>query len=111
MIHRALKPPRDFRRRVLVRRDARLTDRYEVKPARKLHARPATFNRLGLQATVEACVETSFGLGVRISATINIAMEVFMNSSLVIQTCVWCGVAFLRGLVGHYQSRREIDTG
>lgn len=55
---------------------------------------------LELQASVEACAEISFGLGVRISTTMNIVSEVLMNSSLVFYACVWCGVAFLRGLVG-----------
>ena len=41
-----------------------------------------------------------FGLGVCVKAAIKIVVEVHMNNSFVILTCVWYEVAFLRGLGG-----------
>ena len=51
---------------------------------------------LGLRISIEANVEILFGLGVRASEIINLIKEVSMNNSIV-NSCVWCGVAFLRG--------------
>ncbi len=48
----------------------------------------------------EVNVSILFGLGVSFKALVNKTAEMLMNNSFVILTCVWCVVAFLRGLGG-----------
>lgn len=52
----------------------------------------------GLEVTVSIEVNVSilFGLEVNVEAMLSYLVEVFMDSSFVFCTCVWCGVAFLR---------------
>ncbi len=54
------------------------------------------FQSLGLRVSIEANVEILFGLGVWASGTLSFVKEVAMNNSFV-NSCVWCGVTFLRG--------------
>lgn len=54
---------------------------------------------LVIQVNVDVTVSTSFGLEFPAFAVILFTKEVLMNSSFV-QSCVWCGVAFLRGHSG-----------
>jgi len=56
----------------------------------------------GLEVTVgiEFNVSILFGLEVSVKTTINTLVEVFMENSFVLFTCVWCGVAFLRAWLG-----------
>ena len=54
------------------------------------------FKNLELRVTIDGNVEILFGLGVWAFAMINIITEGIMNNSIV-NSCVWCGVAFLRG--------------
>lgn len=54
------------------------------------------YQSLGLRVSIEANVEILFGLGVWASGLLQVMKEVAMNSSFV-NSCVWCGVAFLRG--------------
>lgn len=65
---------------------------------------------LEVKANIELNVSILFGLEVNIKVFINFIAEVFMKNSFVFLSCVWCGVAFLRGLGGHFQSRREINV-
>jgi len=51
---------------------------------------------LELKVNIKVHVEVLFGLGVWAFAMINIIKESIMNNSIV-NSCVWCGVAFLRG--------------
>jgi hypothetical protein len=51
---------------------------------------------LGETATIDANVSFSFGLEVTIEASFNYVVEVIMNNSLVLHSCVWFGVWFLR---------------
>jgi hypothetical protein len=53
-------------------------------------------NGLELRVSIDVHVEILFGLGVWAFAMIHIITEVTMNNSIV-NSCVWCGVAFLRG--------------
>lgn len=57
-------------------------------------------NVLEVRANIELNVSILFGLEVNIKAFINFLAEVFMKNSFVFLSCVWCGVAFLRGLGG-----------
>ena len=41
-----------------------------------------------------------FGLEISIVTLTDFIKEVFMENSIVLLTCIWCGVAFLRGLGG-----------
>lgn len=56
---------------------------------------------------IEVSVSILFGLEVLAFDVINFTKEVFMNNSFV-NSCVWCGMAFLRGHGGAFQSKREI---
>ena len=73
------------------------------------HAVPQFFVRqrhkgLGLRVNIDVHVEILFGLGVWAFAMINIITENIMNNSIV-NSCVWCGVAFLRGHGGTLPSQ------
>jgi hypothetical protein len=54
------------------------------------------YQGLELRVSIEANVEILSGLGAWAFAIIVFITEVLMNSSIV-NSCVWCGVAFLRG--------------
>jgi len=56
---------------------------------------------------IEVTVSILFGLEIWVFATVQSVKEVLMENSFV-KSCVWCGVAFLRGHGGTFQSRREI---
>ena len=56
---------------------------------------------------IEVSVSILFGLEVLAFDVVTFAKEVFMNNSFV-NSCVWCGMAFLRGHGGAFQSKREI---
>jgi len=69
---------------------------------------------LALRVNVDVIVSLSFGLEILASVVVPFAKEVFMNNSFV-QSCVWCGVAFLRGHSGTlptqargYQSQKRL---
>jgi hypothetical protein len=64
---------------------------------------------LELRVDIEIGVSILFGLKVWANAAIFLMAEVLMDNSFVISS-VWCEVAFLRGQVGHFQSRREVST-
>ena len=49
---------------------------------------------------VDGVIDISFGFEVSLSAVLTAFMEVLMESSFVLVTCVWCEVAFLRSLAG-----------
>ncbi len=51
---------------------------------------------LELRVNIEVNVEILFGLEAWVFAMINTITENIMNNSIV-NSCVWCGVAFLRG--------------
>lgn len=53
-------------------------------------------NGLELRVSIEVNVEILFGLVVMVFAMIHIITEVTMDNPIV-NSCVWCGVAFLRG--------------
>lgn len=55
---------------------------------------------LGAQVLVDGVIDISFGFEVSLSAVLTAFMEVLMESSFVLVTCVWCEVAFLRSLAG-----------
>jgi hypothetical protein len=69
---------------------------------------------LGVKARIKAMVEISFGLGlslwtVAIVNLVNIFKELLMIDSNAVMACVWCGAAFLPGLVVGFQSKRGIQ--
>ena len=69
---------------------------------------------LGPKARFKAVVEISFGLGltllpVAIASAVNITKELFMIDANAVMACVWCGAAFLPGLVVRFQSKRGIQ--
>ncbi len=49
---------------------------------------------------IELSVSILFGLEVSIKALLKNLVEALMENSFVFLSCVWCGVAFLRGLDG-----------
>jgi hypothetical protein len=51
---------------------------------------------LGKTAALDVSVRFLFGLEVVLSGSLNSVTEVIMSNSLVIHSCVWFGVAFLR---------------
>lgn len=55
---------------------------------------------LEIKVGVELSVSILFGLEVSIKALLENLVEVLMRNSFVFVSCVWCGVAFLRGLGG-----------
>ena len=57
---------------------------------------PMRYQSLELRVSIKVNVEILFGLGALAFAIIKINKEVIMNNSIV-NSCVWCGVAFLRG--------------
>lgn len=57
-------------------------------------------NDLEAKASIEINVSILFGLEVGINAFLKSLVEVLMENSFVFLSCVWCGVAFLRGLGG-----------
>lgn len=63
-----------------------------------------------MKVGIEVNMSILFGLEVNIKTVVNTFVEVFMKNSFVLSTCVWCGVAFLRAELGHFQSRREISV-
>ncbi|MAE35625.1 MAG: hypothetical protein CMH97_10435 [Oceanospirillaceae bacterium] len=58
----------------------------------------------------EVGVSILFGLEVNVKAIVAAVVEVFMEISFVVNTSVWCGVAFLRAKLGHFQPKREVST-
>ena len=54
---------------------------------------------LEVRVSIEANVSILFGLGVCAFAIVTTITEVLMNNSIV-NSCVWCGVAFLRSHSG-----------
>ena len=64
---------------------------------------------LEVTANIDIRVSILFGLEVSGDALVFFA-EVLMKNLNVIFTCVWCGVAFLRAELGHFQSKREISV-
>ena len=63
---------------------------------------------LAIKVKIEITVSILFGLEVWAFVAINLVKEVLMKNSFV-ESCVWCGVAFLRGQVGHFQSKRGVS--
>ena len=55
---------------------------------------------MGILVSSKINVSILFGLGVYIKALIKSIVEVHMSNTSVNLTCVWGGVAFLRGLGG-----------
>jgi hypothetical protein len=51
---------------------------------------------LGKTAALDVSVRFLFGLEVVLSGSLNSVTEVIINNSLIIQSCVWFGVALLR---------------
>jgi hypothetical protein len=54
---------------------------------------------------VELEVSILFGLKITIEMKLNKLLEVIMENLNGVITCVWCGVAFLRAWLGHFQSK------
>jgi len=67
------------------------------------------FKDLGLMVINEVSASILFGLGLVVSNAVNAAKEVIMINAIV-NSCAWCGVAFLRGHGGTFQSIREISN-
>lgn len=63
------------------------------------YCRLVDFYGLAIKVNLEVTVSILFGLEVWASATLKCVMEVLMKDSFV-KSCVWCGVAFLRGHSG-----------
>jgi len=59
---------------------------------------------LAIKVDIEITVSILFGLEFWAFAAINFVKEVLMSNSFV-QSSVWCGVAFLRGHSGTFQSK------
>lgn len=68
------------------------------------------FNVLEVMAGIKINVSILFGLEVSVKAMFHSFAEVLMKNPFVLLTGVWCGVAFLRAELGHFQSRREISV-
>lgn len=58
-----------------------------------------TSTGLAIEVDIEITVSILFGLEIWAFAAIQLVKEVLMNNSIVL-SCVWCGVAFLRGQSG-----------
>ena len=70
----------------------------------------ADFHGLEVTVGIQINVSILFGLEVSVKAMIHFFAEVLMDNPFVLLSCVWCGVAFLRAELGHFQSRREISV-
>ena len=68
------------------------------------------FNDLEVTVGIKINVSILFGLEVSVKAMFYPFAEVLMENPFVLLLCVWCGVAFLRAELGHFQSRREISV-
>ncbi len=68
------------------------------------------FNGLEITVGIEINVSILFGLDVSVEAVVHSIVEVLMENPFTLIACVWCGVAFLRAELGHFQSRREISV-
>lgn len=75
-----------------------------------MHDRVIEFIDLEVTVGFKINVSILFGLEVSVKAMLHSFAEVLMKNPFVLLSCVWCGVAFLRAELGHFQSRREISV-
>ncbi|OGQ90022.1 MAG: hypothetical protein A2464_07730 [Deltaproteobacteria bacterium RIFOXYC2_FULL_48_10] len=55
---------------------------------------------MDIRIGIEFSVSILFGLEISIITLIAFIKETFMENSIMLFACIWCGVAFLRGLGG-----------
>jgi hypothetical protein len=63
----------------------------------ELNSTCSSLDGLEVRVSIEANVSILFGLGVCVFAIVLNITEALMNNAIV-NSCVWCGVAFLRSL-------------